>query len=109
MPQQPSRLSPSLLGTPKGQASPPPEREAALSQPQGTRDQAPSAPNASPPPAAQHPGLRKQGRSKARVNLTYRASQERQEWLRRFVFEERTTIQDLIDAALRRMLPDIPD
>jgi len=109
MSQPPSRLSPSMLGAQKGKASPPPEQGSALDQPHGSRDQAAAAPTASPIAAPAHPGLKKQGLSKARVNLTYRASQERQEWLRRFVFEERTTIQDLIDAALRRMLPDIPD
>jgi len=106
MSQPPSRLSPSMLGTQKGKASPPPERGSALDQPQDDRGH---APHPSPVVSPNHPGLKKQGLSKARVNLTYRASQERQEWLRRFVFEERTTIQDLIDAALRRMLPDIPD
>ncbi len=109
MSQPPSRLSPSMLGTQKGKASPPLERGSALDQPQEGRDHAPAAPLPSPAVSPTHPGLKKQGLSKARVNLTYRASQERQEWLRRFVFEERTTIQDLIDAALRRMLPDIPD
>ncbi len=109
MSQPPSRLSPTMLGTQKGKASPPPEQGSALDQPKDSHGQAPAAPGPSPVIASAHPGLKKQGQSKARVNLTYRASQERQEWLRRFVFEERTTIQDLIDAALRRMLPDIPD
>ena len=98
-----------MLGAQKGKASPPPEQGSALDQAQGSRDQAPAASTPSPVASQAHPGLKKHGLSKARVNLTYRASQERQEWLRRFVFEERTTIQDLIDAALRRMLPDIPD
>lgn len=109
MSQQPSRLSPSMLGTQKGKASPPPEQGSALDQPQDSRDRKPVGSEVSLAVATGHPGLKKQGLSKARVNLTYRASQERQEWLRRFVFEERTTIQDLIDAALRRMLPEIPD
>lgn len=109
MSQQPSRLSPSMLGTQKGKAFPPPEQGSALDQSQDSRDRAPAGLEAGPVVALAHPGLKKQGLSKARVNLTYRASQERQEWLRRFVFEERTTIQDLIDAALRRMLPEIPD
>lgn len=109
MSQPPSRLSSSMLGAQKGKASPPPEQGSALDQPQDSRDQAPAALGPTPVAASAHTGLKKQGLSKARVNLTYRASQERQEWLRRFVFEERTTIQDLIDAALRRMLPEIPD
>lgn len=109
MSQPPSRLSPSLLGAQKGKASPPLEQGSALDQAQGSRDQAPVALEPTPVVAPAHADLKKQGLSKARVNLTYRASQERQEWLRRFVFEERTTIQDLIDAALRRMLPGIPD
>lgn len=109
MSQQPSRLNPSMLGAQKGKASPPPEQGSALDQSQGSRDQASADPDPNLVVAPAHPGLKKQGLSKARVNLTYRASQERQEWLRRFVFEERTTIQDLIDAALRRMLSEIPD
>ena len=109
MSQPPSRLSPSMLGAQKGKASPPPEQGSALGQKQDSRDQAPTVLEPTPVVAPAHAGLKKQGLNKARVNLTYRASQERQEWLRRFVFEERTTIQDLIDAALRRMLPDIPD
>ena len=110
MSNRPSRLNPGMLGTPKGQATPPPEPDSALSPSTSALEPpmigAESSPSA---PAAVPLGLRKRGESKARVNLTYRASQERQEWLRRFVFEQRTTIQDLIDAALRRMLPDIPD
>ncbi len=109
MSQPPSRLSPSLLGAQKGKAFPPSEQRSALDQPQGSRDQAPVVLESIPVVGSTHAGLKKQSLSKARVNLTYRASQERQEWLRRFVFEERTTIQDLIDAALRRMLPGIPD
>lgn len=109
MSQPPSRVGPSMLGAQKGKASPPPERGSALDQPQGSRNQVAAALEPTPVVATAHAGLKKQGLSKARVNLTYRASQERQEWLRRFVFEERTTIQDLINAALRRMLPGIPD
>ncbi len=109
MSQPPSRLSPSLLGAQKGKASPPSEQGSALNQPQGGRDQPSVILESIPVVGSAHAGLKKQGLSKARVNLTYRASQERQEWLRRFVFEERTTIQDLINAALRRMLPGIPD
>ena len=109
MSQQPSRLNPNMPGAQKGKASPPSEQGSALDHPQGSRAQVPAAHDPGAVLAPAHPALKKQGVSKARVNLTYRASQERQEWLRRFVFEERTTIQDLIDAALRRMLPEIPD
>jgi hypothetical protein len=110
MSNQPSRLSPSMLGTLKGQAAPPPEQGSALLPPRSAPDQPAGGTDPSAAPTATaHLGLKKRGESKARVNLTYRASQERQEWLRQFVFEQRTTIQDLIDAALRRMLPDIPD
>lgn len=110
MSNRPSRLDPGLLGTPKGQAMAPPEPGSALPPSVRALEQSAVGHEPSPPaPATSSPEFRKRGESKARVNLTYRASQERQEWLRRFVFEERTTIQDLIDAALRRMLPDIPD
>ena len=110
MSNQPSRLNPGLLGTPKGQATPPPEPGSALPSPTPALEPPAASDEPGPPAPATPPlGLKKRGESKARVNLTYRASQERQEWLRRFVFEQRTTIQDLIDAALQRMLPDIPD
>lgn len=79
------RLTPGLLG---GRAQPIAEEGHALAEP--TR----------PLPKVRDVG-------KGRVNITYRTSEDRQQRLRRYAFDQNTTIQDIIDAALDHYLPDV--
>jgi hypothetical protein len=82
----------------KGAAVAPPERDHAL-------ERSPTSEPATPLQA----DLKVKEAKRGRVNLTYRISEERQEWLRRFTFEKRTTVQNVIDAALKSYLPGLPD
>ena len=55
------------------------------------------------------PEPKRRDSGKARVNLTYRTTDQHQRALRRYAFDHDTTIQDLIDAALDHYLPGLRD